>query len=617
MTNTHDESDEDATAIGRTEQQLTPDEIDYTTASALVESGETTLPTVEILTGRGFITGKSGSGKSNSASVVVEELLDRGFPVMIVDTDGEYWGLKEEYEILHVGADEECDLRVGSEHAGKLAQLALEDNVPIILDVSGFLDEDEASALVRETARELFQREKKLNKPFLMLLEECHEYLPEGGSLDETGQMLIRVAKRGRKRGLGLVGMSQRPADVKKDFITQCDWLMWHRLTWDNDTKVVRRVLGSGFDDDVQELADGEAFLQADFVEADVQRVQVRRKHTFDAGATPDLGEFERPDLKSVSGDLVDELEEISDREERRQDRIAQLEERVDDLQEEKAELEEELENARDMRDMASQFAEAMQTSGGNGGVASEKVDDLVEERNRLEKRLGERDERVSELEDEVNRLQKELDSRPEIGERAVEAVGVLADEFGVGGDDAEALRRKLKSARERIDELEHEQPTADDLDSDPLENRKVQAVVSDVRSRLGGLDDKQEQMLRYFIVYGPASQGDAYKYAGGSPTSGAKSSKTRKLIDAGLVKKVGRGEYAFGLREHLSERLNGFSDDEIDRVHDELESEVYETVMDSLATNWRGQRCTFPHGSTFRDVASCGSSRELHTTTS
>jgi hypothetical protein len=128
----------------------------------------TTLPVVEVLTGRAFLTGKSGAGKSNSASVVAEELLDRGFPLLIVDTDGEYWGLKEEYEILHVGADEECDLQVSSEHAPKLAELALEDNVPIILDVSGFLDEDEGDALVRETARELFQREK-LKKPFLML----------------------------------------------------------------------------------------------------------------------------------------------------------------------------------------------------------------------------------------------------------------------------------------------------------------------------------------------------------------------------------------------------------------------------------------------------------------
>ena len=70
------------------------------------------LPIVDLLTGRGFITGKSGSGKSNSASVVAERLLDRGYSLLAVDIDGEYYGLKEEYEILHVGADEECDLRV-------------------------------------------------------------------------------------------------------------------------------------------------------------------------------------------------------------------------------------------------------------------------------------------------------------------------------------------------------------------------------------------------------------------------------------------------------------------------------------------------------------------------
>ncbi|MGM0683748.1 MAG: helicase HerA domain-containing protein, partial [Halobacteriota archaeon] len=91
------------------------------------------LPVVDVLTGRSFITGKSGSGKSNTASVVIENLLDNGFPVMIVDTDGEYYGLKEEYEILHAGADDECDIVVSPEHAEKLANLALEQNVPIIL----------------------------------------------------------------------------------------------------------------------------------------------------------------------------------------------------------------------------------------------------------------------------------------------------------------------------------------------------------------------------------------------------------------------------------------------------------------------------------------------------
>jgi predicted nucleic acid-binding Zn-ribbon protein len=547
----------------------------------LDEAGETTLPIVEVLTGRGFITGKSGSGKSNSASVLVEQLLDRGFPVLIVDTDGEYWGLKESYEILHVGADEECDLHVGPEHAEKLAELALDQDVPIILDVSGYLDESDASALVRETASALFANEKKLNKPFLLLVEEIHEYLPEGAGSDETAQMLTRVAKRGRKRGLGLCGMSQRPADVKKDFITQCDWLTWHRLTWENDTQVVRRVVDKERADAVQDLGDGEAFLMADFLSEDVQRVQVRRKRTFDAGATPDLDDYERPELKSVSGDLVGELEEISEQEERRQNRIAELERRVEELQDEKAALEEELENARDMREMASQFAEAMQTSGGNGDVASEKVDELIDERNALQRRLEERDDRIGELEGQVAELQQELDQRPDVSERAVEAVDVLAEEFGAGSDDESKWKQKYQTMRDRVEELEKRQPSGDNLDSDPLENRKVQSVVRDVESRLNELGEKERQMLRYYLVSGPASMEDAYKYAGGSPTSGAKSSKTRELRDAGLVKKVGRGEYAFGLRDYLGDVLSGFSEGEIDCVHDHLEETVYETVME------------------------------------
>src|SRR6056297_1921551 len=317
------------------------------------------LPVVEILTGRGFITGKSGSGKSNTASVVAEKLLDSGFGILIVDIDGEYYGLKEEYEILHVGADEECDIQVTVEHAGKIASLALEQNVPIILDVSSFLDEDEAEELLTEVSKQLFAKEKKHKQPLLMLVEECHEWIPEKGSVGEVGKMLIKIGKRGRKHGLGIVGISQRPADVKKDFITQCDWLVWHRLTWNNDTKVVGRILGSEYADAIEEMGDGEAFLTTDWSEQ-TRRVQFHRKQTFDAGATPGLEDFERPDLKSVSDDLVGDLREISEEEQATENRIRELREELDKKNSRIAELEAELQDARDLSRMAEQFTEAM-----------------------------------------------------------------------------------------------------------------------------------------------------------------------------------------------------------------------------------------------------------------
>ena len=321
-------------------------------------AGEVRIPTIELLTGRGFVTGKSGGGKSNTASVVAEELLDDGHPLLIVDTDGEYYGLKERYEVLHAGADDECDVQVGPEHADKLAELALDGGVPVILDVSAYLD-DGGHDIVRATVEALFRREQEARRPFLLLVEEVHEFIPESGGLSEAGKMLVRVAKRGRKRGLGFCGISQRPANVKKDVITQCDWLCWHRLTWDNDTKLVRRVIDSEAAEAVQNLADGEAILVTDW-DGTRRRVQIRRKETFDAGSTPGLGDVDRPELKSIGEGLLGDLTEISDQKREHENRLAKLEADLESKSERIADLERELERARDLSDMAEQFTHAL-----------------------------------------------------------------------------------------------------------------------------------------------------------------------------------------------------------------------------------------------------------------
>jgi hypothetical protein len=83
--------------------------------------------------------------------------------------------------------------------------------------------------------------------------------------------------------------------------------MLWHRLTWQNDIDVVRKVLGSEIADQVEDLDTGEGFLMTDWDES-VERVQFKKKETHDAGATPGLESYERPDLKSVSQDLVREI---------------------------------------------------------------------------------------------------------------------------------------------------------------------------------------------------------------------------------------------------------------------------------------------------------------------
>lgn len=122
--------------------------------------GETALPLAEIVTGRGFLTGKSGSGKSNSMGVVIERLLDRGVPVCILDAEGEYRGLTDQYSVLHAGAAASCDVTVNATDAARIADTVIERHVPVVLDTSEFLDDDELHELVAGVARRLFEREK-------------------------------------------------------------------------------------------------------------------------------------------------------------------------------------------------------------------------------------------------------------------------------------------------------------------------------------------------------------------------------------------------------------------------------------------------------------------------
>jgi hypothetical protein len=573
------------------------------------------LPIVDLLTGRGFVTGKSGSGKSNSASVIAEKLLDRGYSLLAVDIDGEYYGLKEEYEILHVGADEECDLRVGIEHAEKIAELALGQNVPIILDVSSFLDESDARELLTEVTKQLFAKGKKQKQPFLMLVEEVHEFIPEGGGVDECGRMLIKISKRGRKHGLGIVGISQRPADVKKDFITQCDWLVWHRLTWNNDTKVVSRILGSEYADEIEDMDDGESFLLTDWKES-IRRVQFERKRTFDAGATPGLDDFERPELKSVSGELVNELQEITDEQERRDDRIAELERQLRQRDERIRDLERQLSEARDLKQMADRFSRAMmeQVTGRPLSVApgrQSELDEAGEDELRRDPALeaeldavrrGEIDPTPPPVPDAVS----EQDERGQESDSASASSTPTPDEESSESDETSsesdsdsrsapgipsiAELQDAASVPDNADEEEAEtetEPTAsEDETTADAETSTSDPLVARVRSEIDALDEIATEMVWQYRGRGPMGPQQAHGEAGGSGDRRPAYTKNRELRQRGLITHVGCGQYEYALAELVREELSDPLHPEEPPSSDEVDSVVTAIERETLIDN-------------------------------
>ena len=113
------------------------------------------------------ILGIRGSGKSNTAGVIFEELLQNNYPLSIVDIEGEYFGLKEKYEVLVVGTGEGVEIEIDANCAAEIAQVSMEQNVPVVLDLSGFLS-DERTELLKAYLSSLWTLAGTLRKPYMI-----------------------------------------------------------------------------------------------------------------------------------------------------------------------------------------------------------------------------------------------------------------------------------------------------------------------------------------------------------------------------------------------------------------------------------------------------------------
>jgi DNA helicase HerA-like ATPase len=102
--------------------------------------------------------------------------------------------------------------------------------------------------------------------PLLLVCEEAHRYAPSESSdrFLPTRQALARIAKEGRKYGISLALVTQRPSDLDTTILSQCSTVIAMRLSTERDQKVVRaNAHDSAFDllDYLPLLADREAIV--------------------------------------------------------------------------------------------------------------------------------------------------------------------------------------------------------------------------------------------------------------------------------------------------------------------------------------------------------------------
>lgn len=316
------------------------------------------------------ILAKTGSGKSYTAAVLLEELLDRKVPLLIIDPHSEYASMKypspkndgfkkfgispkgygpnvtiytPANKVINPNADELFRLN-GNNLSAKDLTAIFPDNFTathigilyeaiqklraemetytlddIIFEVGnneskarwnvmGVLEDIRDSDILSSSPTELNElmcngkasvidfkgvppelqsmivarlcsalfEARKMNTipPGMLVVEEAHNFAPERGfSKTVSSEVLRTIASEGRKFGLGMMVISQRPARIDKNVLSQCGTQVIMKVTNPNDLKSISKGLegvNSFVEDELMRLPPGVAMLVSNDIERPV-----------------------------------------------------------------------------------------------------------------------------------------------------------------------------------------------------------------------------------------------------------------------------------------------------------------------------------------------------------
>ena len=190
--------------------------------------------------------GKTGMGKTHGCGKFVEGLHGMGAQVVVLDSVGNWYGLR-------IGADGKSkglDIAVFGgrngdiplEHtAGRLvARVIVERGISVVLDVSRFRPA-QRDRFCYEFAEELFELKKEDDSPLHLVIEEAQRVIPEK---PRKGQQALKgafedVCKIGRNFGIGWSLITQRPQAVDKEVLNQADPLFVFMTSGKHERKAI------------------------------------------------------------------------------------------------------------------------------------------------------------------------------------------------------------------------------------------------------------------------------------------------------------------------------------------------------------------------------------------
>lgn len=215
-----------------------------------------------------FGVGMRGSGKSNLAALLIEEIGQHHIPMLICDPEEEYvtlpsvlqkqcviggpstWGEKWQYRDLY--------WEVTPENAEEVGYLILDEGWQVVLQIGAYETRELAASIMVSVIKGMFawadDHDPRKRVPCLIFLDEAQYFLPQNESVspiakEEANSLLktfMDVNARGRKRGLTPAIFTQRIAQVRKEVIAGSEIYFLGRQTMDNDVNRYIDIVGKG-----------------------------------------------------------------------------------------------------------------------------------------------------------------------------------------------------------------------------------------------------------------------------------------------------------------------------------------------------------------------------------
>ena len=270
-------------------------------ADAAVSNRIASVLHVAALDERLAIVGTSGSGKTYAAKGLVERLLEQGARVCIVDPLGVWWGLRAEPEggasplpcPVVVFGGRHADVPLDESMGWALGHLVGTHQIACVVDVSDLGSVAARRGFMTAFTEALYAAN---TEPLHLVLDEADLWAPQRVQPDgyDLLQRVEEIVRRGRIRGFVPWLITQRPAVLHKDVLSQADVLVSMKLTSSQDREAIgrwiegqadraegRRILAA-----LPRLARGEGWVWAPS-DGVLEKVAFPRIRTLDSSATP------------------------------------------------------------------------------------------------------------------------------------------------------------------------------------------------------------------------------------------------------------------------------------------------------------------------------------------